>query len=355
MDTKQPVQCQSLLVIHEIFMTCMDRNPLQNQLERILQIVFSTPWFNLSPKGGIFLQNVDTGELSLAAHQNLSDDHVGRCQNLKSGECLCDKILHTDEILFATHCDAAHTIKPKGMTPHAHYVVPLVYQNQKLGVLNLYLDADHQPRSEEKLFLKSVSNILAKLIRYRQLDEKIKQKSEFDELTGLPNRSLFQDRLAQALAMAERNSKDVALMFIDLDRFKQVNDTMGHEAGDQLLEEAAQRIVSCIRKSDTAARLGGDEFTVILQEVSHFAYVVFAARRILEQLSKPFQLRLGEASIAGSIGVAIYPHDATDMETLLAKSDAAMYEAKEAGRGTFRFASAMKNDAMLELQKHAQK
>ncbi len=348
MKAEQAIRCQSLLIINEIFLTCMDRTPLQDQLEKILQIIFSTPWFDLSLKGGIFLRDADTGGLRLVAHQNFSDDHVGRCRRLATGECLCGTAFHADGILFASDCDEAHTIQPEGMTPHAHYCVPLIYRGQRLGVLNLYLAADHRPQAAEKRFLQSVAYILAELIRHRQLEERIKYQAEFDGLTGLPNRSLFRDRLAQALAMAERTEKDVALVFIDLDRFKLVNDTMGHDAGDQLLEEAARRIVSCIRKSDTAARLGGDEFTVILQEVTHFAYVVFAARRILQQLSRPFQLPPGEATVAGSIGIAMFPRDATDLETLLTKADTAMYAAKESGRGTFRFSSPGMNEALLE-------
>ena len=330
-------------------MTCMDRIPLPDQLEKILQVIFSTPWFNLSLKGGIFLQEADTGGLILVAHQNFSEDHVSRCRRLVPGECLCGQAFHADEILFASDCDEAHTIKPEGAKPHAHYCIPLTYRGQRLGILNLYLEANHRPQPEEKQFLQSVAYILAELIQHRQLEEKVKQQAEFDALTGLPNRSLFRDRLSQALAMAERANKNVALMFIDLDRFKQVNDTLGHDAGDQLLEEAARRISSCIRKSDTAARLGGDEFTVTLQEVTNFSYVTFAAQRILQQLSRPFQLKLGEASIAGSIGIALFPRDASDMETLLTKADAAMYLAKESGRGTFRFASADMNDGLAGM------
>ncbi len=169
------------------------------------------------------------------------------------------------------------------------------------------------------------------------------QRMEFlathDELTGLPNRSLFIDRTRHALARLERSDRLMAVLFIDLDNFKIVNDTLGHHAGDQLLIEAAERLKSCIRVADTVARLGGDEFTFLLEDIEkHEASL--AASRALESLTKPFRIANRDVFVSCSIGIAIYPDDGLDINTLLRNADAAMYRAKETGKNTFQFFTA---------------
>ncbi|MBF0422562.1 MAG: diguanylate cyclase [Magnetococcales bacterium] len=171
----------------------------------------------------------------------------------------------------------------------------------------------------------------------KELEEKLRAQAEYDTLTGLPNRRLFEDRLIQALALAGRNEAHAVLMFLDLDRFKEVNDTLGHDAGDELLKEASRRIVTCVRRSDTVARLGGDEFTVILHDVSHPEQARLVAAKILEQLQRPFFPGGREVHVSGSIGLAVFPEDGTDMPTLVKCADEAMYRSKKAGRATFHF------------------
>ncbi|MBF0612763.1 MAG: diguanylate cyclase [Magnetococcales bacterium] len=171
----------------------------------------------------------------------------------------------------------------------------------------------------------------------KELEERLRAQAEFDALTGLPNRRLFEDRLIQSLALARRNQTHMVLMFVDLDHFKEVNDTLGHDAGDELLREAAKRLKECVRRSDTVARLGGDEFTVILPEVTHPNLAELVANKILEQLKRPFFPTSREARISGSVGIAIFPEDGHDVETLMKSADEAMYRSKKAGRATFRF------------------
>ncbi|MEO5340577.1 MAG: EAL domain-containing protein [Magnetococcus sp. MYC-9] len=182
----------------------------------------------------------------------------------------------------------------------------------------------------------------------RQTEEMLQHVAGHDVLTGLPNRALFQARLSEHLSMASRTDGEVALMFLDLDRFKQVNDTMGHKMGDQLLKEATQRILSCVRSYDLVARLGGDEFTILLPQMTHIHYVEFIARRILEELARPFQLPGGEAHISGSIGITLFPRDAQEMESLLKNADTAMYSAKTSGRNAFCFFTADMQAAAME-------
>jgi diguanylate cyclase (GGDEF)-like protein len=160
-------------------------------------------------------------------------------------------------------------------------------------------------------------------------------QANFDRLSGLPNRHMFQDRLEQAIMKANRGGTRLGLMFLDLDRFKEVNDTLGHEMGDDLLKQASARLRGCVRASDTVARMGGDEFTIILDEISDAADVTRIAQNILRRMTEPFQLGEEVAFISSSIGITFYPEDATEIATLLKNADQAMYAAKAAGRNTF--------------------
>lgn len=171
----------------------------------------------------------------------------------------------------------------------------------------------------------------------RRISEQLKQQVEFDALTGLPNRALFQDRLRQTILDSERLGNFGALMFIDLDRFKWVNDSMGHDAGDELLVQVAQRLQESVRKSDTISRLGGDEFTVIIKNLTDTADIDVVAKKILKSLDAPFLLNRQEIHISGSIGVTLFPVDSSEPKQLQKNADTAMYEAKAAGRNAYRY------------------
>ncbi len=176
--------------------------------------------------------------------------------------------------------------------------------------------------------------------------------AHFDQLTMLPNRRLFIDRLEQELVKAERLGASIALLFIDLDHFKKVNDSMGHAKGDQLLIQVAQRIKTAIRASDTVARLGGDEFTAILTSYGGPIHLERITQTIVDELATPFDLGEHEiAHVSGSIGIALYPDDAEDLKSLLQHADHAMYAAKEAGRNGFRyFLPTMQRDALEKMK-----
>ncbi|MBK7903392.1 MAG: EAL domain-containing protein [Proteobacteria bacterium] len=169
-----------------------------------------------------------------------------------------------------------------------------------------------------------------------------------DGLTGLPNRSLFSRMLQQGVQMARRNNRLLAVLFLDLDRFKHINDTLGHEAGDQLLQEVAARLKSCLRDSDSVARLGGDEFVVVLPELADDVYAATVAQKIISAISRPFTLKGLEFRVTGSVGISIHPQDGLDEETLTKNADIAMYKAKAEGKNTFQFYSDTFNAESLE-------
>ena len=183
-------------------------------------------------------------------------------------------------------------------------------------------------------------------------DERIRKLAYFDPLTGLPNRSLFQDRLSRELTRAQRSEGCVSLLFLDLDRFKSVNDSMGHAAGDLLLNRVAQRLEACVRGNDSIARMGGDEFTIILGDLVDRAQAVTAsvgvAKKVLEAFEEPVILQGREVFPSASIGIAVYPDDANDVNALLKNADVAMYNAKQAGKNNFQFYLAAMNARALE-------
>ena len=190
--------------------------------------------------------------------------------------------------------------------------------------------------------------VLSDITVRKQVEERLSYAANHDPLTRLPNRTLFTERLTRAIARAQRNRNLVALLFIDLDRFKQVNDTMGHLAGDMLLQQVAERLSGCIRQGDTVARLSGDEFTIILEDVQDSRDVAVVAHKVLRGLTEPFALSGGEAHISSSIGVALYPTDGGDPQTLLKLADAAMYRAKNMGRNGCQFHSEAVNAQAFE-------
>jgi diguanylate cyclase (GGDEF)-like protein/PAS domain S-box-containing protein len=172
---------------------------------------------------------------------------------------------------------------------------------------------------------------------HKLYEQKIAEMATHDSLTGLPNRTLLSDRLTMGLALSRRTGNRLAVLMLDLDKFKAVNDTMGHGAGDQLLKAVAERLQSVTRKSDTIARVGGDEFVLVLPQVSQPANASRLAQRILDVFREPLVFDGHQLNITTSIGIAVYPEDGKDIEILLKNADTAMYRAKEQGRDAYRF------------------
>jgi diguanylate cyclase (GGDEF)-like protein/PAS domain S-box-containing protein len=182
--------------------------------------------------------------------------------------------------------------------------------------------------------------VLSDITQRKRDEERIRYQANYDALTGLPNRTLFMDRLTIALHQAERHGHRLGLMFIDLDGFKLINDTLGHDIGDELLKEVAQRLLVCVRQGDTVTRFGGDEFTIIMPDLGELRNVLAIAHRIIDTLKLPFLLRGNEAFISASIGITSFPDDAKTAQALIKHADAAMYRAKETGKANFQFFTA---------------
>lgn len=181
--------------------------------------------------------------------------------------------------------------------------------------------------------------VFSDITSIKDSEQKLQHLAQHDPLTGLPNRLLFIEQLQHAIERARRHNYIVGVMFLDLDRFKNINDSLGHSAGDNLLQAVAKRLLSCAREEDTVARLGGDEFMIILEEISSAEHTAIVAQRILNEFKRPFEI-LGHEFYAGtSIGISTFPSDGNDAQTLIKNADTAMYRAKELGRSNYHFYS----------------
>ncbi len=225
----------------------------------------------------------------------------------------------------------------------------------------------YHPTSDNHYELKCIPNgddnaliVITNISAFKKAVEKSNYLAYHDVLTDLPNRYLFNDRLRQAILYADREDKMLAIMFLDLDNFKQINDSIGHKAGDQLLRGVSDRLLKCLRASDSVshvtkeetqsllARLGGDEFTVLLNRIGNVQEPARVANRILKILSEPFQIGSHEVFVTASTGIAVYPFDGKDIDTLLINADVAMYHAKKQGRNSYQYYSESMNKFAFE-------
>jgi len=215
---------------------------------------------------------------------------------------------------------------------------------ERIGMLQMFAPAGSGVAWQA--MLDAMAQLASVAIENSLLYERLAFQAQHDTLTGLPNRLLFQDRVQQAMRSAIRNGKKGAVIWIDLDKYKHINDTLGHRVGDEVLCEVARRLVACLRQSDSVARVGGDEFTVLAHDLSQAEDAERVAAKILSTFARPFQLSSRDTAIAASLGISIFPDHGEDPITLLRHADLAMYSAKRAGGGTFRMFRSALSDSM---------
>ncbi|MFP5245403.1 MAG: PAS domain S-box protein, partial [Thermoanaerobaculia bacterium] len=250
------------------------------------------------------------------------------------GRSLCDLYEPQEQVRFITS------------------IVPLVHQRGRWRGEATGLRSDNVNFPQE-ISLTAISNggmvcVVRDITERTYAEEQIKHLAYHDALTNLPNRLLFKDRLTVALSHAQRESSRLAVLFLDLDRFKVINDSLGHNIGDQLLQAVASRVQACVRDSDTVARLGGDEFTVLLPRLHRSEDAAPIATKIIEAIRYPFHIEGREFFITTSIGISLFPEDGTDAETLIKNADTAMYQAKEVGRDNYQLFNATVNAKALQ-------
>jgi diguanylate cyclase (GGDEF)-like protein/PAS domain S-box-containing protein len=277
------------------------------------------------------------GELVQVAGATLSSEAVRGFQDLSLGPAL-----------GALKSGRLPLPAPRPPTGSSWSVPILSASGATLGAFAVACGVQRKPSPEELGLISKSSQLAAIAIEQRQLADKLAYQAQHDTLTGLPNRALFEDRLHRALAQARRQGWLAAVLFVDLDRFKQINDTLGHPVGDLLLQQVAHRLEGCIRRTDTLARMGGDEFTVLLTELHDQQYVLTVAQKLLDALQTPFQVDTFELFVTASIGVSVYPRDGRDAATLQRNADSAMYCAKNRGKNNFQLFVPEINASALE-------
>lgn len=275
----------------------------------------------------------------LLAEWSIEEFRITRAKTLGEGLALIGQT-RFDAILLDLSLPDAFGLPTVRQVHATNPAIPLVVLS---GVSDqaLALQAVQQGAQDYLVKGQGHPELLARAVRYaierKRTEERLTYLAQYDHLTGLVNRSLFRDRLIQAMARSKRLQQPLGLMLLDLDRFKAVNDTLGHDIGDELLKAVSERLKSCVREVDTVARMGGDEFTIILEGVPSEASIVVVAKRITESISSAFELKGHSVSIGVSIGITVYPHDDQGIDELLKHADEAMYRAKQQGGSGYHF------------------
>ncbi len=327
--------------------------PLSDYLNAILKLLTDNLfWLQTIKKSCIFLtQNKDNQTtLKLAAEINLSKQRKEECATVPLGKCLCGQAAETRTIIFSSEVDEKHEILPTNNDPHGHYCVPIEKEETLLGVLMIQLPDGHRSNTHEFLFLKRIADVLSMGISRHQAEDEIEYYAYHDTLTNLPNRRLLQDRLEQEVNQAERTGDFGAVIYIDLDNFKNLNDSLGHPTGDKLLLQVSERLLEHLRRDDTISRLGGDEFVIVLPSLARtIDSAANAAGDISEKirllLREPYLLEGHEYHASASLGITLFPKSQENIDDLLKQADSALYEAKKSGRDTVYFYQRSMQDA----------
>jgi diguanylate cyclase (GGDEF)-like protein/PAS domain S-box-containing protein len=261
-----------------------------------------------------------------------AQEHIGRRRWEMPLQGVSEEQWHAHKALLAAH------------EPFQDFV----YQRHDVNGNLRDISVSGRPIFDEQGRFKGYRGIGRDITEQKQVEEKIRHMAHHDALTQLPNRVLLHDRIGQAIAKAQRSREALALLFIDLDRFKTVNDSLGHHVGDRLLKSVAARLEACTRGSDTIARIGGDEFVVLLSDLDEPENARHVAQKVLDALSAPVEIDGHELRVTPSIGICAYPHDGHDVEALMRNADTAMYHAKQMGRNNYQFFTQAMNDAAQE-------
>lgn len=293
-----------------------DLNALFQQIHRILD--------GLLPAAKCFVALLDENKDELTFPYCVDETDPARAPQQPDSSALCAEVIHTGRPLLVAPDAGKGSLNWLGVPLHAKKGVIGV-----LGVQDDRAEVHYTPKDIE--LLEFVAAQITPAIERKQMEAWLQHIARHDPLTGLPNRELFHDRLQTALRLAERDQSRLALLYLDLDRFKQVNDTLGHPVGDLLLQEVARRLRQCVRESDTVGRVGGDEFLVLLNGVALPEQALSTAEKIRLALGRPFDLAARIVHISPSIGVALYPEHGGDYKQLIRYADEAMYDAKKNG------------------------
>lgn len=333
-EKRNQLEYRSKIVISNLLETALKPITLERMLETCLDLILSIPWISIMSKGSIFLFNDARNVLTLATQRNLSAPLLSLCQQIPLGYCLCGRAARDRKTVFSSCLDSRHDVRFDGITEHGHYCIPIIADDALLGVLNLYVVHHHHHSPDQELFLTTVASTLAGIIKRKSTEEQINILANTDSLTGIMNRRAYLEALHHEIARCKRDRTQLAVLYLDLDRFKQVNDSLGHQYGDLLLVQTIQRVSHVLRETDLMGRIGGDEFSIVLPN-SDAAGARIVAEKIIRLLNQPFQINAHGISIGVSIGCSLYPDHGPTADLLLQKADQALYSVKTNGKNDF--------------------
>ncbi|MDB5904462.1 MAG: hypothetical protein JWM26_3340 [Betaproteobacteria bacterium] len=354
-ERKRVAQQQS--VISSVTMLLAEAQSAEEAIPRVLQtmceslgFVYAARW--LLDRQNLLLRCAETWNAptsELVAFQEHSKARLGRPMK---GRGLSRRVWDTGAPVWITDIAADETFARRDAAVNAGlksaFAFPLRVGGDLYGVMEFFGQHRREPDETVLRVAGTVSSHIGQFIARKQAERNLQFVASHDALTGLFNRSMFSERLQQALAQAHRHGRRLAVLFIDLDGFKLINDTVGHDAGDVLLADLANRLRVCMREGDTLGRMGGDEFVVLIEGYDEDTQLLEVARKVLETVAEPFLLRDGEHHVTASIGIAAYPQDGEDAPDLLKNADIAMYRAKEQGKDNYQFHSAEMNTHLVE-------
>lgn len=288
------------------------------------------------------INNENKDEFHIEAHYNLSDEEISQYHYISSNEEPGLTLLKHEEVLYIPRVLPSHQIPVDTLLNSGLFFAPLLEHRKNIGVIAFKVEADYSGTEADKTLIRRVANVLSLGISRRIAEQEKQYEAFHDVLTGLPNRRYINDRLSKDIGLATRRKYRSAILFLGLDRFKKINDALGHEIGDSVLKEASVRIKNCLRNEDTVARMGGDEFIVLLSDLpGSEAKVASKASRVSEKirlsLSSPFIIESKTLHLTVSIGISLYPVLNVNADDLIRNADTSMYKAKQDGRNAICF------------------
>ena len=314
----------------------LENMPLELILQKAVNVLTAIPWFPIEVVGGILIVEDKPDVLVMKAGSNMDKT---LCSEVPFGKCLCGQAALTQEIQFSNHLAEHHEkcCEEARLSSQGHYAVPILYGGRTLGTLNIYLKEGYVRDKKEEEFLRAVADTLAGIIMRKQSEEKIEYLAYYDGLTGLPNKRLFIDRLAQGITRSERSKKLIAVLALNIDRFKSINDTYGSDTGDAVLKEVSRRLITSVRDGDTVSRLGDEDFGIFLADIAQSEDIILLVEKIMKSASQPIHFRGKEIVMTLSVGISVYPHDGKDTSALIKNADLALARANQQGRKNYQF------------------
>lgn len=330
--------------------TCSDLQTLILYIHQALGTIINTKNFYIA----LYDPHQDMMHFPYLVDETMPDTGYADTPSRKFANGITEHVIKTDRTLLLNNQNVEEMalrgeIEIFGQIPMQWLGTPLKIDNQAIGMIAVQSYTDDTTYTLEDMeLMKFVSSQIAIAINRKKFEETINHMAYYDALTDMPNRILFNDRLKLALVQAKRTRELLAVLFLDLDHFKNINDSLGHGLGDKLLQEVSQRLSNTLREGDTIARLGGDEFTVILPQLKSIEDAALVADKIIENLTAPFFIEGVELTVTVSIGISVFPMDGEDAETLIKNADTALYRAKENGRNGYQLYTATMNATVFK-------